>query len=40
MLAALYVVIGSIAANPGNALKGAVLIVAGVPVYWFWRQRA
>jgi APA family basic amino acid/polyamine antiporter len=40
MVAALYVVIGSIASNPGNALKGAVLIVAGIPVYWFWRQRA
>jgi APA family basic amino acid/polyamine antiporter len=40
MLAALYVVIGSIASNPGNALKGAVLILAGVPVYWFWRRRA
>jgi basic amino acid/polyamine antiporter, APA family len=40
MLAALYVVIGSIASNPGNALKGAVLILAGIPVYWFWRRRA
>lgn len=40
MLAALYVVIGSIASNPGNALKGAVLILAGVPIYWFWRRRA
>jgi basic amino acid/polyamine antiporter, APA family len=39
MLAALYVVIGSIASNPGNALKGAVLILAGIPVYWFWRRR-
>ena len=40
MLAALYVVIGSIASNPGNALKGAILILAGMPVYWFWRRRA
>ena len=40
MLAALYVVIGSIASNPGNALIGAVLILAGIPVYWFWRRRA
>ncbi len=40
MLAALYVVIGSIASNPANALKGAVLILAGVPVYWFWQRRA
>jgi APA family basic amino acid/polyamine antiporter len=40
MLAALYVVVGSIASNPGDALKGAVLILAGIPVYWFWRRRA
>ncbi len=40
MLAALYVVIGSIASNPSNALKGAVLILAGIPVYWYWRRRA
>jgi APA family basic amino acid/polyamine antiporter len=36
MLAALYVVIGSIASNPGNAIKGSVLIAVGVPVFWFW----
>jgi APA family basic amino acid/polyamine antiporter len=39
MLAAIYVVIGSIASNPSNALKGAVLILAGIPVYWYWRRR-
>jgi APA family basic amino acid/polyamine antiporter len=39
MVAAVYVVVGSIVSNPGNALKGGMLILAGVPVYWFWRRR-
>jgi APA family basic amino acid/polyamine antiporter len=39
MLAALYVVIGSIASNPGNALKGGGLILLGVPVFLFWKGR-
>jgi APA family basic amino acid/polyamine antiporter len=39
ILAALYVVVGSIASNPLNAIKGSVLIVLGVPVFWFWRGR-
>jgi APA family basic amino acid/polyamine antiporter len=38
--AALYVVAGSVASNPGNALKGVVMIAAGVPVYLFWSRRA
>ena len=37
--ASLYVVAGSIASNPGNALKGTALILAGVPVYLFWSRR-
>lgn len=37
--AAIYVVAGSIAASPGNALRGAVLILLGVPLY-LWRRRA
>ena len=40
VLAALYVVFGSIASNPGNALRGVLLLVAGVPVFMFWRRRA
>jgi APA family basic amino acid/polyamine antiporter len=36
MLAALYVVVGSIASNPGNALKGTGLILLGVPVFLFF----
>ncbi|MBA3760047.1 MAG: hypothetical protein H0X07_05895 [Gemmatimonadales bacterium] len=38
MLAALYVVIGSIASNPANAVKGSVLILLGVPVFLFWKR--
>jgi APA family basic amino acid/polyamine antiporter len=39
ILAALYVVVGSIASNPGNALRGIVLIALGVPAYRFWNRR-
>jgi APA family basic amino acid/polyamine antiporter len=38
ILAALYVVVGSVASNPANALKGSALIVLGVPVFLFWRR--
>jgi APA family basic amino acid/polyamine antiporter len=37
--AAIYVVAGSIRASPGNALRGAALILLGVPLY-LWRRRA
>ena len=37
-LAAVYVVIGSVASNPANALKGTVLILLGVPVYLYWQR--
>lgn len=36
--AAIYVVIGSITANPANALRGFSLILLGVPLY-LWRRR-
>jgi len=39
MLAALYVVAGSIVSNPGNAIKGTALILLGVPVFLFWRGK-
>jgi APA family basic amino acid/polyamine antiporter len=39
MLAALYVVIGSIVSNPGNAVKGTGLILLGIPVFLFWRGK-
>ena len=38
--AALYVVIGSISSNPGNALRGAALLALGVPVYLWSRRRS
>jgi APA family basic amino acid/polyamine antiporter len=37
--AALYVVIGSISSNPGNALRGAALLALGVPVFLWSRGR-
>jgi len=37
--AAAYVVISSVASNPVNAAIGAGLMLAGVPVFWFWRTR-
>ncbi|HEX9166136.1 MAG TPA: amino acid permease [Gemmatimonadales bacterium] len=39
VLAAAWVIVGSVQSNPGNALKGALMIGAGVPVYrWFVRR--
>jgi APA family basic amino acid/polyamine antiporter len=37
ILAAAYVVVGSVASNPANALRGGVILAVGVPVYLFWR---
>lgn len=37
--AAVYVVIGSILSNPGNAARGAGLLALGVPVYLYWNIR-
>jgi APA family basic amino acid/polyamine antiporter len=39
ILAALYVVVGSVASNPWNAVKGSALIALGIPVFWFWDKR-
>ncbi len=36
--ACLWVVAGSVSANPGNAMIGAGLIALGVPVYWMRRR--
>jgi len=38
--AAAYVMLGSIVSNPANALRGVGLLLAGVPVYWYWRRRS
>src|SRR3954447_23179686 len=39
ILAAAYVVAGSIASNPANAVKGTLLILLGIPVFRFWEAR-
>ncbi len=38
--AAVYVMIGSITSNPGNAARGATLLLLGVPVFWYWNRQA
>ena len=38
VLAAVYVVISSIAANPRNALYGTCLLLLGVPAYLGWKS--
>jgi len=40
LAASLYVVVGSITSNPGNALLGSLILALGVPVFLFWRRRA
>ncbi len=39
ILAAMYVVLGSVASNPGNAVKGSFLMLMGVPVFRYWQRR-
>jgi APA family basic amino acid/polyamine antiporter len=36
--AAAYVVVGSVTSNPGNAVRGALLLALGLPVYAWWRR--
>ncbi|MGH7523369.1 MAG: APC family permease, partial [Gemmatimonadales bacterium] len=38
--AAAYVVIGSIASNPRNAAIGTALLLAGLPIFLFWRHKS
>jgi basic amino acid/polyamine antiporter, APA family len=38
LAAGAYVIAGSITSNPGNALKGCVLLALGVPAYWWWMR--
>jgi len=40
MAAAVYVVVSSVASNPRNAVIGASLLLAGIPVSYAWRRRA
>jgi APA family basic amino acid/polyamine antiporter len=37
--AAIYVIAGSVASNPQNAVRGTLLLASGIPVYLFWRSR-
>ena len=37
--ACLYVVAGAVISNPGNALRGLLLLAAGVPVFHWWSRR-
>jgi APA family basic amino acid/polyamine antiporter len=39
ILAAGYVVVGSVASDPMNAVRGSGLLLLGVPVYWYWASR-
>lgn len=39
ILAAVYVLVGSVMSNPSNAIRGTLLLALGVPVFWFWRAR-
>ena len=38
LVAAVYVIGGSIVSNPANALKGSVLLTLGWPAYAWWRR--
>jgi APA family basic amino acid/polyamine antiporter len=38
--ACLYVVAGAVVSNPRNAVRGALLLAAGIPVFLFWSRRA
>jgi len=40
ILAAAYVVAGSVISNPMNALRGALVLGAGIPVYRIWARNA
>ncbi len=40
LLAAAYVVLGAIVSNPWNALRGTLVLAAGIPAYLWWRRSA
>jgi APA family basic amino acid/polyamine antiporter len=40
VLACMYVVGGAVLSNPANAVRGTLLLAAGVPVFLFWSRRA
>jgi len=38
VLAAAYVVLGAVVSNPMNAVRGTLMLAAGVPAYAWWRR--
>jgi APA family basic amino acid/polyamine antiporter len=38
LLAAAYVVLGAIVSNPMNALRGTLVLAAGIPAFLWWRR--
>ncbi len=40
ILAAIYVVFGSVVSSLENALRGTGLLLLGLPIYFYWRHRA
>jgi APA family basic amino acid/polyamine antiporter len=40
LAAAAYVVYGAIISNPGNAMRGALVLLAGVPVFLWWSRQS
>jgi APA family basic amino acid/polyamine antiporter len=39
ILAAIFVVVGSIASNPANAIRGATLMILGIPIFLYWDRK-
>ncbi len=40
ILSAIYVVVGSVVSKPINAIWGTAILLAAIPIFLFWRQRA
>ena len=39
VLASLYVVLGAIISNPGSALRGTLVLAAGIPAFLWWDRK-
>ena len=40
LVAAAYVVLGAVVSNPMNALRGTLVLAAGIPAFLWWRRGA